>query len=155
MLTTGAARAPIEFNLSRRFSESLMVGVEYMPRDNRISPTWNYRLIERTDSRPAVAVGQGTAWPSGKVTGSAYSLTVADSIGAGISAYISASYAPDQSLWQIPAGLNWRFDEDWSTRLMWDGENLHPFLSYSLPDWDLGLLLLDQRYPTLAASFSF
>ena len=154
-LITGADRSPIEFSLLRQLTPSFRAGLEYMPRDGRVAPLWNWRLLEATDHRPALVLGQGTAWPSGKVTGAAYSLTVAQAFSDGWSAYVSASYAPDNQLWQMPAGVQRRLSKEWSTKMMWDGSKLHPFLTYHGEQVNISLLLLDGKIPTLGLSVLF
>jgi hypothetical protein len=129
--------------------------MEFMPRKNRWSPVWNWRLIEADGWRPAIALGQSSAWPSSKTSGSAFTLTAAQSFGKGFSGYLSASYAPNGDLWQIPAGVNWRVNQDWTTRIMWDGNNLHPIVTRHIDNWSMSLIMLDGSDPTLAFSIGF
>ncbi|MDP6129554.1 MAG: hypothetical protein QF389_06970 [Planctomycetota bacterium] len=155
VLVTGSARAPIEFSLVRKWTPSFRAGLEYMPRDERWAPVWNWRILKATKTRPAIALGQSTAWPSSKTSGSAFSLSAAKSIAKDWSAYLSASYAPNGDLWQMPAGLNYKINDKWNTRVMWDGTNLHPILTRYIDDWSLSLLLLDGTDPTLSVSVGF
>ena len=155
LLVPDSGRAPIEFSLAHRLTDSFRLGVEYMPRDDRWNPVWNWRFLEASGWRPALLLGQSSAWPSSKASGSAFSFTVAQSLGRGVSAYVAASYAPDGDLWQMPAGLNWQVTEEWSTRLMYDGANFHPILTRHQKDWSMSLMLLGGTDPTVAYSYSF
>ncbi len=55
----------------------------------------------------------------------------------------------------MPAGLNYKINDKWNTRVMWDGTNLHPILTRYIDDWSLSLLLLDGTDPTLSVSVGF
>jgi hypothetical protein len=145
----------MEFFVVRRINSDLRVGAEFRPEDRRLVPTWNYRLINATDTIPEVAIGQSTAWPSSKTDGSAYSLSIAQTFGDAWSAYLSASYAPNGDLWQMPAGLNYRISDQWSTRAMWDGSNLHPVLTHQHENMSYSFLLLGGTDPTLTVAFGF
>jgi hypothetical protein len=155
VLVKGSNRAPTEFSLVRQFGESFRAGAEFMPRADRWHPVWNYRILEATEAHPALAIGQSSAWPSSKTSGSAFTLTTAQGFGNGLSGYLSVSYAPDGDLWQVPGGINWRFHEHWSSRLMWDGGNLHPVVTYHQDVWSMSLLLLDGEDPTFSMSVGF
>lgn len=126
-----------------------------MPRSDRWNPVWNWRLVDAKGWRPAIALGQSSAWPSSKTSGSAFMLTAAQSFGKGVSGYLTASYAPDGDLWQMPAGLSWQITETWSTRAMWDGSKLHPIATFHKDDWSMSLILLDGKDPTMAFSIGF
>ena len=138
-----------------RIFPNLRAGLSWMPRDNRASPVWNWRLREGTTKTPAIVLGQSTAWPSSKVSGEAYSLTFAQPINEECSAYVSASYAPDGPKWYVPAGVNWAFTEQWVARLLWDGVHLHPAISHTRGAWNFGFMLLDGKDPTITTSFAF
>ena len=126
-----------------------------MPGKNRISPIVNWRFREAQGEAPALALGMGTAWPSSKASGQAYSLTAARALGKDFSGYVAASYAPDANLWFAPAGLQYRLNRDWSTKVMWDGDRLHPVVTHHAEQWSLSFLLLDGRDPTLSFSVGF
>ena len=55
----------------------------------------------------------------------------------------------------MPGGVNWQLNEAWTTRLMWDGANLHPIVTHHFDTLSLSLMMLDGRDPTLAISFGF
>jgi hypothetical protein len=155
VLQSDKNRAPVEFYVVRQLSPNLRVGAEYRPRDDRLVPVWNLRILEATKSRPEIAIGQSTAWPSSKTDGSAFSLSAGQSLGDGWTAYLSAVYAPNGDLWQIPAGLNYRMNDRWSARTMWDGSQLHPVLTHHSEDWSLSLLLLGGTDPTISVAVGF
>lgn len=138
-----------------RFWPNFRAGLSWMPRDRRASPVWNWRLKEGSADRPAVILGQSTAWPSSKVPGAAYSLSLAQQLNEDWSAYVSLSYAPSRRQWHVPAGVNWSFQEGWVARLLWDGIKVHPAVLHTRGAWSIGLILLDGSDPTLATSLSF
>ena len=149
------ARAPLEFSLVRQWTPEFRFGVLRIPKDDSWSPIWNYRFWDSEDRATTAAIGQSGAWPSSRTTGAAYSLTAGHSWGGGLSTYASASYAPDANLWYIPMGARWKFDPNWSTRVMWDGIELHPAVTYHQDGWNLSFLMLDGRDPTLSFSVAF
>ena len=155
VIDNNSPRASLEFSLTRMILPNLSAGIEFMPESDRYSPVVNWRFIEASGWRPAVTVGTSSAWPSSKVSGNAYILSIGNSIAKGLSAYVAASYAPSGDLWQIPAGLNYRINKDWSSHLMYDGDKLHPIITYSYGDIRTSFILLDSKSPTLAVSFSF
>jgi len=155
VLVKGSERAPTEFSLVRQLFPNFRGGLEYMPRSDRVSPVWTWRFLEADGWQPAVALGQSSAWPSSKTDGSAFLLTAAQDFGEGWGGYVSVSYAPRGDLWQVPAGASWRFHDAWSSRLMWDGDNLHPILTHHHGRWSVSLILLDGKDPTISASFGF
>lgn|GEM_PF-751865 len=155
VVDNNSPRAALAFSLTRQILPTLNVGIEFMPASDRYAPIAHWRFLEAKGWQPAIAISTSTAWPSSKVSGNAHSLTVANSVGGGFSAYVAASYAPDSDLWYMPAGLNYRINEDWSSRMMWDGNNLHPIITYNSGDIRTSFILLDGKSPTLSLSFSF
>ena len=154
-LVTGTSRAPIEFSLLHQITPDFRIGAEWMPRDQRLSGIWTWRIAEATDTTPAVVLGQGTAWPSSEVSGYAYSLSFAQPISQQLSAYLSFSYLANENIWRVPGGAVWRFSPEWSTKVMWDGRKLHPFITRHFDDWEVSLLMLDGETLTLATSYIF
>ncbi|HBF23604.1 MAG TPA: hypothetical protein DDW23_07310 [Planctomycetes bacterium] len=106
-------------------------------------------------NRPALALSHGSAWPSSVVTGSAYSLTTAKAFGANWSGYLSGSFVPDQSRWLFPGGITYQFKPSIRARGLWDGEQLHPGVSYVQDDWSLSAFILDGDDFTLSYSIGF
>ena len=155
VIDNNSPRAALEFSYTRQILPTLNVGVEYMPSSERYSPVANWRFLEADGWRPAMAIGTSSAWPSSEVSGNAHSLTIANSLGAGVSAYVAASYAPDIDSWYMPFGLNYRISDKWSTRAMYDGNNYHPIVTYNSGDLRTSFILLDGKSPTLSVSFSF
>ena len=153
--STKTLRAPLAFTLVRLFGESFRIGIEHMPKSDKSFLVWNWRLLEATPKTPALAIGQSSAWPSSEVTGSAFSVTAAQALNANWHAYLSASFAPDQARWFLPAGLAYRLTPAFKARAMWDGNRLHPAISYQQSDWGLSFFLLDGRDPTLSLSVGF
>ncbi|MDP6963746.1 MAG: hypothetical protein QGF46_06220, partial [Planctomycetota bacterium] len=143
VLDGDSPRSKLQFSYLRQILPNLNAGVEYMPSSDRYSPVINWRFMNADGWLPALAVGSSSAWPSSKVSGNAYFLTAANSLGNGFSAYVSAAFAPDGDIWYMPAGLNYKLNEDWSARLMYDGDNLHPLVSYTFLDLRTSFIMLD------------
>ena len=155
VIDNNSPRSALEFSYTRQILPTLNVGVEYKPASERYSPVANWRFLEADGWQPAMAIGTSSAWPSSEISGNAHSLTIANSLGAGISAYVAASYAPDSDSWYMPFGLNYRISDKWSTRAMYDGNNYHPIVTYDSGDLRTSFILLDSKSPTLSVSFRF
>ena len=157
-------RAPLEFSLVYLFRSNFRAGIEYMPSHGEKNARWvplaNWRLVEADGKRPAVALGMSSAWPSSRVKGEAYSLTLAQAWGQNWSGYASVSFAPkaerSADKWYQPLGLSYRWSKHWQSRLMWDGNKMHPAVSYvSNSDWSASVFLLDGKNPTLSVTYGF
>lgn len=155
VIDNNSPRSALEFSYTRQILPTLNVGVEYKPASERYSPVANWRFLEADGWQPAMAIGTSSAWPSSKVSGNAHSLTIANSLGYDMSAYIAASYAPDNDSWYMPFGLNYYINDSWSSRIMYDGDNYHPIVTYKTENLRTSFILLDSKSPTVSVSFSF
>ena len=155
VLVDGTDREKLEFSLVHRLREDLQVGIEYGADSDELFPMLNYRLIEATDEHPAVVVGTSSAWPSGEGDGNAYFVSVAQMLSPDLSGSLSLSFTPDDSSWRVPAYLAYGIKPDLEASLMWDGDDLHPLVTYRTERVSFSFILLGGEDPAISTSFGF
>lgn len=146
-------RAPLEFSLIHPVNERFEVGIEYDYKEDQFHPAAVYRIIDATESSPAVMVGTSSAWPSGDVDGNALTLTLANMIGDDLNFSVGAAYILENEDWRSPASLSYRIKEGLSTSLMYDGDGLHPLVTIDRVGASIQLILLGGEDPAIAVSF--
>jgi hypothetical protein len=148
-------RSPVEFSLAHRLRDDLQVGIEYDPEEGEVYPLVNWRFMEATEDRPALAVGTSSAWPSREVDGNAVFLTAAQNLGAGLSGSLSLSYGIEDERVRVPASLNYTLSEGWTGTMIYDGDNLHPVVTVRRTSLSYSLILLNGEEPTISISWGF
>ena len=128
------------------------MGIEYNYGEGSILPIAMYRLINATESTPAVMIGTNSAWPSSEVDGNAASLTLAMMLNADTSATLGASYMLESYEWRTPASLSRRLTDSLSASVMFDGEDLHPLLILDREHASFSFILLGGEDPTISVS---
>mgnify|MGYP001235841238 CR=1 FL=1 len=146
-------RAPLEYSLFHVVNESLQVGIEYDYAEDQFHPAAAYRLLEATDSTPAVILGTSSAWPSGEVDGSAFMLNVADMISEDISLAVGTAYVHESEEWLYTANLAMRLKEGLSASFMYDGANVHPVMTLDREGTSIQFILFNGEDPGIAVSF--
>lgn len=148
-------RAPLEFSLAHRLRDDLQVGIEYNVEEEAIFPLINWRVMDATKDHPALVVGVGSAWPSNEVDGSALFITAAQNIAKGLSLSASLSYGIEDHRVRAPGSLRYVLGETLSTTLFYDGDNLHPLLTYRTASTSYSLIFLGARDPAISISWGF
>jgi len=148
-------RSPVEFSLAHRLRDDLQIGLEYDEEEGAIYPLVNWRFLDATDKRPALALGISSAWPSTEVDGSALFVTAAQNLWAGFSGSVSVSYGIDEERFRVPASLFYSFNEDMTGTLLYDGENLHPILTLNRSSLSYSLILLNAEEVAISVSWGF
>jgi hypothetical protein len=148
-------RSPVEFSLAHRLRDNLQVGVEYDPKEGALYPLINWRFLDANDEHPALALGLSSAWPSSEVDGSAVFVTAAQHLGAGFSGTVSISYGLEDERVRVPASLNYPLGEAMGASLLFDGDNLHPMLTYRHSSLSTSLILLNGEDATISVSWGF
>ena len=148
-------REKLEFRLVHRVSEDLQAGIEYGADSNELYPMINYRLVSATDDTPAIIVGTSSAWPSGEVDGNAFFISTATLLSDRSSGSLSLSYTPDDESWKIPASYRYVLTDEIDASLIWDGENLHPLVTWRGSKMNFSLILLGGEDLTLSTTVNF
>ena len=133
-------------------NEDLQLGVEYNYAEDSILPIVMYRLIDATESTPAVMIGTNSAWPSSEVDGNAVSMTLAMMLDADTSATLGASYMLENYEWRTPASLSRRLTDNLSMSVMYDGDDLHPLLILDREHASVSFILLGGEDPAISVS---
>ena len=145
-------RAPLEYSLLHVVNERFEVGIEYDYKEDQFHPAAVYRIVEATESTPAVMIGTSSAWPSGEVDGNALSITLSDMLGDDMNFSIGAAYILETEDWRSPASLSYRIREGLSTSLMYDGDGLHPIMTIDRVGASIQLILFNGEDPGIAVS---
>jgi hypothetical protein len=148
-------RSPVEFSLAHRLRDDLQIGLEYDQAEGEIYPLMNWRFMDATEDKPALAFGTSSAWPSREVDGNALFLTAAQNLGAGLSGSLSLSYGIEDEEMRVPASLNYTLSEGWTGTLIYDGDNLHPIVTVRRPSLSYSLILLNGEEPTISITWRF
>ena len=148
-------REKLEFSLVTRVNEDFQLGVEYAADSNELFPMANYRLTEATDNLPALILGTSSAWPSGEVDGNAFFLSAATLINDRSSGSVSISYTPDNNSWDIPASYRYVLSDNFDASLIWDGNDLHPLVTWRGNRLNMSLILLGGEDLTVSTTVAF
>ncbi|NCF55442.1 MAG: hypothetical protein GWP41_04155 [Planctomycetia bacterium] len=155
VLADDTNREKLEFSLVHRVSDDLQAGVEYGVDSNDLYPMINYRLFSATDNTPAIILGTSSAWPSGEVDGNAFFISSATLLSDRSSGSLSLSYTPDDESWKIPASYRYVVSDQIDATLIWDGEDLHPLLTWRGSKINLSVILLSGEDLTLSTTVNF
>ncbi|MDG1456183.1 MAG: hypothetical protein P8R38_08230 [Planctomycetota bacterium] len=155
VLAENTNREKLEFSLVHRISADLQAGLEYGADSNELFPMVNYRLLSATESTPAIILGTSSAWPSGEVDGNAFFISTASMLSDRSSGSLSLSYTPDDESWKIPASYRYVISDQIDGTLIWDGEDLHPLLTWRGSKINLSLILLSGEDLTLSTTVNF
>ena len=68
---------------------------------------------------------------------------------------LSLSYTPDDESWKIPASYRYVISDQIDGTLIWDGEDLHPLLTWRGSKINLSLILLSGEDLTLSTTVNF
>lgn len=155
ILTEETNREPLELSLVHRLREDLQIGIEVGVDSEEFHPVVNYRLLDATEDYPTVILGTSSAWPSGEVDGNAVTLTAAQLLGPRLSGSLSLAYIIDNSSWRIPASLRYGIAPGYEATLIYDGDDLHPLLTWRSGPLSLSFIMLGAEDPTLSISVGF
>ena len=155
VLADDSNREKLELSLSHRVNPDLQIGLEYGADSDEYFPMFNYRLLEAEEGRPAVILGTSSAWPSGEVDGNAFFISAANMLTPRSSGSISLSYTPDDDSWKVPASYRYVLSQDFDASLIWDGDTLHPLVTWRGGRINLSFILLGGEDPTISTTVAF
>ncbi len=155
VLTEDTNREKLEFSLVHRLDPNLQIGLEWGADSNDFYPMANYRLIDADEGRPAIILGTSSAWPSGEVDGNAFFISAANLLTPRSSGSLSLSYTPDDGSWKVPASYRYSLSQDFDASLIWDGDDLHPLVTWRGGGLNLSFILLGGEDPTISTTVAF
>ena len=145
----GVSRASFRTTLTYAFTPEIRAGLEWNPAADDLGVIANWRLVDETDTRPAVIVGTSSdriGTDDGRAYYGTLSKSLDDAWGVPISPYVGLSWGGSDHVWRGIGGLNVRWSESWTTSHLWDGVNLHHLLDRRLESGhSVGLLLAEQE----------
>lgn len=148
-------REKLVFSLVNRVSNDLQIGLEYGADSKELYPMINYRLTKATENFPALILGTSSAWPSGEVDGNAFFLSAATLLSDRSSGSLSISYTPDNDSWDIPASYRFVLSDEFDASLIWDGNDLHPLVTWRGKRLNMSFILLGGEDPTISTTVAF
>lgn len=132
----------------------LQLGVEYNPLGDDVGLLANWRILRESKSTPAVMVGTSSD-RIGTPRGRAYYMTVSKEVADDLGVYVGVMYGEHENKIRIPAGVSYRFDDNWSALFAYDGVNGHPMVTYSWDRYNLTFLMVGSKYPGLSFGVGF
>ena len=132
----------------------LQLGVEYNPLGDDVGLLANWRILRESKSTPAVMVGTSSD-RIGTPRGRAYYMTVSKEVADDLGVYVGVMYGEHEKKIRIPAGVSYRFDDNWSALFAYDGVNAHPMVTYSWERYNLTFLMVGSKYPGLSFGVGF
>lgn len=155
VLAEDTNREELTFSLTHLLTPDLQIGLEHGVTSNDYYPVMNYRLREAKDGMPAFFAGTSSAWPSGEVDGNAFFISAATLLNSRTSGSVSISYTPDDGSWKMPGSLQYNLTNTLSGSMIWDGDNLHPLVTWR-GDWaNISFILLGGEDPTISTTIPF
>ena len=155
ILAEDTNRENLGFSLTNLLTPKLQVGLEYGADSDEWFPQINYRLRNAENGWPAIILGTSSAWPSGEVDGSAFWISAAKLLNPRSSGSMSISYTPDDDSWKTPGSFNYVLSKTMEGSLIWDGENLHPLVTWRGGRINLSFILLGGEDATISTTVAF
>lgn len=141
-------RARQRWTLTYAVNERLSLGVEWNPLDDDVGPLANYRVLDETETRPALILGTSSdriGTPSGRAYYATLSKDVERWTGLPVAPYVGTAFGEFDDDWELIAGLRIRLGDRLSTTSTWDGENLHHVADFQVtPSFRLGAVVAEQ-----------
>ena len=142
-------RARQRYVLNYRLLPKLKLGVEWNPGADEVGPLVNWLALTETKKRPALMFGTSSD-RIGTPDGQAYFATLSKALGVigqvPIAGYVGASHGTFEDETLPIAGITADVTNWLTTRVIYDGEDVHAALETSVGRHDFGLLLIDGQY---------
>ena len=114
----------------------------------------NWRLLKEGDKHPAIIVGTSSD-RIGTPDGRAYYVTFSKEIADDLGVYVGGLYGEFEDKFRIPAGISYRFDDNWSALFAYDGVNGHPTVTYRKGRYNFTFLMVGSKRPGLTVGVGF
>ena len=134
------------------------MGLEWNPLAEEFAPLANIHLFSEGKYAPAVIFNTSTD-RIGTPDGQSFTLTLSKDLqqqfGLPVAPYIGVAYGTYEDKARLIGGLFVRYNQSWSSTILFDGVNFHPLLTYSYDQHSLSLLLAKARRLGLSYSYAF
>jgi hypothetical protein len=151
-------RAELRTTLTYRVIPRVTLGVEYNPLASDVSPLANWLAVSEKKYRPALMFGTSSdriGTPDGQSYYATLSKNLEPWIKLPIAPYVGAAYGTYKDELRPIAGANITFSEHVSSLVIYDGERVHPTLSWTQGRHVFTFLLVEGTDPGVAYSISF
>lgn len=155
-------RARSRFTLTYEVTQAFRAGIEWNPLDDDLGVLANWRVLDETDTRPAVILGTSSARigsTHGRALYATASKDLEPALDLPLSSYVGLSYDGFDDEVNPVAGVSVRWHERVSTTHMYDGENVHHLGTVQVLDrLTAGLLVAeveDEHYVGFAVGARF
>jgi hypothetical protein len=156
------ARASTRTTLTYALTPALRAGLEWNPAADDVGILANWRLLDETDTRPALIVGTSSdriGTEDGRAFYGTLSKSLDETLGWPVSPYVGLSGGGSDHVRRGIGGVHVRWSDDWTSSHLWDGVNLHHLLDRRLgAGQSVGLVLAEQdgeHFVGLSWSWSF
>jgi hypothetical protein len=145
--------------LSYRITPELSAGLEYNPLADDVGIIANWLALPETEDGPALILGTSSdriGTPRGRAYYATFSKDLEAWTSLPVAPYLGVSFGEFEDEFSEIAGLSVRWNDDWTSTHIWDGENLHHLVETWVDErYTVGLLLveLDGEYE-LGLTFS-
>lgn len=151
-------RATLRTTLTYRAHPRLSLGIEYNPIAGDVSPLANVLVVQETLTRPAVIVGTSSD-RIGTPHGQSFYVTASKNLkretGLPIAPYAGVAYGTYDDEPVGIGGLNVGFTERLQSLTIFDGDHVHPTLSYTWRRHVFTFLLIRGHHPGISYSIGF
>ena len=154
-------RAELRFTATTAVASNLSLGVEFNPLDDDVGLLANWRILDETDSLPALIVGTSSdriGTPNGRAYYATFSKDLRKVVDLPIAPYLGTAYGDFDDEWEIIGGTVIRWKRGWISTHSWDGHNLHHQMDYTTPQGPrIGLVVAEQsgkHYTGISVGFS-
>jgi hypothetical protein len=133
----------------------IQIGLEWNPLAEEFAPLANIHLVSEGDYSPALIFNTSTD-RIGTPDGQSYTITASKDLrnllGLPVAPYIGVAYGTFEDKARVIGGLYVRYNEAWSSTILFDGVKLHPLLTYSYEEHSLSIIFV--KLKTFGVSYS-
>jgi hypothetical protein len=151
-------RAKMRTTLHYRLHPRVQIGIEWNPLADEVAPLANVHLLSESKYAPAVIFNTSTdriGTPDGQSYTLTFSKDLTEQLGFAIAPYVGVAYGTFEDKARVIGGLYVRYDDHWSSTLLFDGVKVHPLLTYSYEQHSFSVLLAKMKRLGVSYSFAF
>lgn len=158
MLSNQIDRATWRNTLTYHLLPRVIVGVEYNPLANDVGPLVNVIAMTETDRRPALILGTSSdriGTPHGRSFYATLSKDLTEATGLPVQPYVGYSYGQYDDHGRVIGGVTVRFTDWLEGQAIYDGQKVHPMVSFGVGRHQFGVLFAQGKNPGVSYSVSF
>lgn len=149
-------RARWRFNIAKRVTPRLQLGLEINPGEEEITPNANWILQADSGQTPMISLGTSSDRIGTPRGFQSYYATFAKALpDLHAAPYLSISYSEYERKVLVPFGVNVDLNAQWSLLAMNDGRRPHALLTWSGPNSSVSLMWVWLERPGISVSYGF